>query len=80
MSNEHLQQIFADHKIMRDLVSIWVILKSESCWAALILYRIENNTQTANPSLYRYLFAEPYFIVSFLSLRSTYDNDANMAT
>ena len=30
-----------------DFASIWVILKAESCWAALILYRIGNtNTNT----------------------------------
>ena len=30
-----------------DLAQIWVILKAESCWAALILYRIGNtNTNT----------------------------------
>ena len=42
-----------------DFASIWDILKGESCWAAQILYRIENMTDTANPSLYRYRIAEP---------------------
>ena len=30
-----------------DFAQIWVILKAESCWAALILYRIKNITDTA---------------------------------
>ena len=29
-----------------DFASIWVILKAESCWTALILYRIENKART----------------------------------
>ena len=34
-------------QILMDFASIWVILKAESCWAALILYRIgTTNTNT----------------------------------
>ena len=29
-------------QILMDFTSIWVILKAESCWAALILYLIGN--------------------------------------
>ena len=28
-----------------DFAQIWVILKAESCWAALILYHIGNRTR-----------------------------------
>ena len=49
-------------QILMYFVSIWVILKADSCWAALTLYRIENIADTAIPSLYRYRIAEPYFL------------------
>ena len=51
-----------------DFASIWVILKAESCWVALILYRIvevhvRGEPEPVSLSVRRYIF-----FVSFLSL------------
>ena len=45
-------------QILVDFASIWGILKAESCWAALILYRIGNTNMNTIQSLYRYRIAE----------------------
>ena len=43
-----------------EFAQIWVILKAESCWAALILYRIGNRTRTRYRACIAIGIAEPY--------------------
>ena len=50
-----------------DFAQIWVILKAESCWAVLILYRIGNTTTNTIQSLYRYLYRRAVISVSLLA-------------
>ena len=49
---------YLSQKLM-DFAQIWVILKVESCWACIVSWRF---VFAANPSLYRYLIAKPYFL------------------
>ena len=51
-----------------DFASIWVILKAESCWAALILYRIGNILYHGEPEPVSLSVGRSVFFVSFLSL------------
>ena len=44
-----------------NFAKIWVILKAESCWAALILYRIGNTTRYR--ACIAICIAEPYFFI-----------------
>ena len=65
---------------LMDFASIWVILKAESCWAALILYRIGNRTRYTIQSLYRYLYRRTVISVSLLASISGWNGLLNTAT
>ena len=52
-----------------DFASIWVILKAESCWAALILYRIAEVRARGEPEPVSLSVSRAAFLVSFLSLQ-----------
>ena len=53
-----------------DFASIWVILKAESCWAALILYRIVEVRVRGEPEPVSLSVRRYVFFVSFLSLHA----------
>ena len=56
-------------QILMDFASIWIILKVESCWTALILYRIGNRPRYTIQSLYRYLYRRAVIFGSVATLR-----------
>ena len=55
-------------QLLMEFAQIWVILKAESCRAALILYRIGNRGRYTIQSLYRYLYHRAVISVSLATL------------